>query len=580
MESFRLSDIRIRTFGWIQNPGDFKKLKRTVQIFDHTSAVHVELKTKRIPRLITEKDGRDKFIKILNQIPLEIKYSDLVGSKNGKTRKDSTCNGILQAALEGQSREYLDNWSSDGFVRWAHALGFIDYNYLEDSFHITQIGFDYSRSINDSDGEKRILIDAILSYPPAIRVLDLLSLGEHLTKFDIGKNLGFSGESGFTSLPLNIMIQTLADPDFVKDKSKIRQNWEGSSDKYARMISGWLSKLGLVKKERKKFDAISNGIKYKEYIPHAFKITADGLRQLRRAKGTTSAKRIKKRVCWEMFATKELDRVYLRTRRSYILKFLEKANGLISLEKIKSKLLEKGYDENIETIKYDIEGLINIGLNIEETSHGYSLRDSINDFMIPLAEVNDVIKSDIEMSKANMRANLRLLSHDYIELIEIAQEPSQNRVFEMKVMDLFVNEYGFSGSHLGGSRKPDGAMYSDDFGIIVDTKAYKDGYNLPINQADEMERYVRENIDRNVQATPNKWWDIFPNNICEYKFLFVSGFFKGNFENQIERISINTGVAGGALNVENLLLGAEYIKRNVINLYDFKNRFLNKEINF
>lgn len=580
MESFRLSDIRIRTFGWIQNPSNFKKLKRTVQIFDHTSAVHVELKTKRIPRLITEKDGRDNFIKILNQIPLEIKYSDLVGSKNGKTRKDSTCNGILQAALEGQGREYLDNWSSDGFVRWAHALGFIDYNYLEDSFHITQIGFDYSRSINDSDGEKRILIDAILSYPPAIRVLDLLSLGEHLTKFDIGKNLGFSGESGFTSLPLNIMIQTLADPDLIKDKSKVRQNWEGSSDKYARMISGWLSKLGLVKKERKKFDAISNGIKYKEYIPHAFKITADGLRQLRRAKGTTSAKRIKKRVCWEMFATKELDRVYLRTRRSYIVKFLEKANGLISLEKIKSKLLEKGYDENIETIKYDIEGLINIGLNIEETSHGYSLRDSINDFMIPVAEVNDVIKSDIEISKANMRANLRLLSHDYIELIEIAQEPSQNRVFEMKVMDLFVNEYGFSGSHLGGSRKPDGAMYSDDFGIIVDTKAYKDGYNLPINQADEMERYVRENIDRNVQVTPNKWWDIFPNNICEYKFLFVSGFFKGNFENQIKRISINTGVAGGALNVENLLLGAEYIKRNVINLYDFKNRFLNKEINF
>jgi hypothetical protein len=150
----------------------------------------------------------------------------------------------------------------------------------------------------------------------------------------------------------------------------------------------------------------------------------------------------------------------------------------------------------------------------------------------------------------------------------------------MKVMDLFTNEYGFRGSHLGGSRKPDGAMFAHDFGIIVDTKAYKDGYNLPINQADEMERYVRENIDRNELVNPNKWWDIFPVNIREYKFLFVSGYFKGNFENQLERISMNTGVQGGALSVEHLLLGAEYIKRGILTLYDFKNSFVNKEIEF
>jgi len=150
----------------------------------------------------------------------------------------------------------------------------------------------------------------------------------------------------------------------------------------------------------------------------------------------------------------------------------------------------------------------------------------------------------------------------------------------MKVMDLFVNEYGFKGSHLGGSRKPDGAMYTNDFGVIVDTKAYKDGYNLPITQADEMERYVRENIDRNPCVNPNKWWEIFPNCCCEYKFLFVSGFFKGNFKSQLERISMNTGVQGGALSVEHLLLGAEYIKRGILTLYDFKNKFENKEIEF
>ena len=150
----------------------------------------------------------------------------------------------------------------------------------------------------------------------------------------------------------------------------------------------------------------------------------------------------------------------------------------------------------------------------------------------------------------------------------------------MKVMDLFTKEYGFKGTHLGGARRPDGVVYTQNYGVIVDTKAYKDGYNLPISQADEMERYVRENIDRNENVNPNKWWRIFPNELSDYKFLFVSGYFKGNFENQLERISLNTGIQGGVLSVEHLLLGAEYLKRGIINLNDFGDRFVNKEILF
>ena len=579
MESLRISDITIRTFGWVQNPGDFKKLKRTVQVFDHTSPAHKFVKENRIPRLVEKRDGRDVFIQVLNQIPLKIKYRYLVGS-SFTPRSSARCNGIIQAALLGQKKEFTDDWTSDGFVRWAHALGFIDYIYEEDAFRITQLGFDFSRSEDDSAGELNILIDAILSYPPAVRVLDLLSTGEHLTKFDIGKQLGFNGESGFTSLPLNILIQTLAECDLASEKNSIRQDWEGSSDKYARMIAGWLAKLGLVKQQSKNFCIIIDGLTHQEPINHAFMITAEGLKQLRRARGTTSAGRIEKRIHWEMLATKKLDKIYIRTRRAYILKFLEASSGLISLEQLKTKLLSKGYDESTETISDDIKGLINIGLNIEETTRGYAFKDSINDFMIPAIRVEEISRSNMESLKNEMRANLRLLSHDYIELIEIAQDPSQNRTFEMKVMDLFTKEYGFNGTHLGGARRPDGAMYTQNYGVIVDTKAYKDGYNLPISQADEMERYVRENIDRNENVNPNKWWRIFPNGLSDYKFLFVSGYFKGNFENQLERISMNAGIQGGVLSVEQLLLGAEYLKRGIINLDDFRERFVNKEILF
>lgn len=575
----RLTDIANRTFGWIQNPSDFSKLKKTVQVFDHTSYVHEYLKNQIIPRLIEERDGRDRFIEVLNKIPLKIKYADLVGT-SFKPRSAGRCNGIAQAIIEGQGKPFTDNWTADGFIRWAYALGFIDYDYLDDAFFISQSGFDLSRTPENSDGEKEVLIEALLSYPPAVRVLDLLSGGEHLTKFDIGKQLGFSGESGFTSLPLEIIISSLAAADS-NEKTKIRQDWEGSSDKYARMIAGWLSKLGLVKKQEKTFAFVDGGLTQAEYIAHAYKITGEGLKQLRRAKGTTTgSRRISKRVCWEMFATKNLDRDYIRSRRAYILKFISKANGMITPDQIKDKLSDKGFDEDNSTIRDDIRGLKNIGLNIEETTRGYALKDNINDFLIPVSELTNIVRSSIEERKAVMRENLQVLPHEYIELIEIAQDPNQNRVFEMKVMELLIKEYGFSGSHLGGSRKPDGALFTDSFGIIVDTKAYKDGYNLPIGQADEMERYVRENIDRNKLANPNKWWSIFPDTVSEYKFLFVSSFFKGSFKNHIERISLNTGVSGGVINVEHLLLGAEYIKRGIITLSDFKIKFDNNEIEF
>ncbi|MCQ2013247.1 hypothetical protein LJE39_08745 [Clostridium butyricum] len=580
MEQVRLADISVRTFGWIQNPSDFKKLKKVVQVFDHTSNVHRDLKTNRIPRLILNEDDKNRFISELNKIPLKLTYKDLKG-KACIPRNPAYCNGILQAIIEGQGRkEFVDDWTADGFIRWAHALGFIEYEYNTDSFYISQLGFDFSRSEDDTDGEKDILIYSMLSYPPAVRVLDLLSLGDHLTKYEIGKLLGFAGESGFTSLPQNILINSLATCDDPEQVKKMKSDWDGSSDKYARMIGGWLSKLGLVNRVNKNFSIEVDGITKSVSIAHAFKITPDGLKALRRAKGINKVARIEKRVHWEMLATKETDKVYVRTRRAYILKALAKASGLITLDQIKAVLSSKGLDENIATIKDDIRGLINIGLNIDVNSRGYLLKDSINDFVIPVVEIEEVQKSSAEELKAELRMQLGNISLDYLQLVDLSKEPKQYRLFEMKVMDLFINELDFNGSHLGEGRRPDGAVYTNDYGIIVDTKAYKGGYSLPISQADEMERYVRENTDRNKEINPNEWWTIFPNNISDFTFLFVSGYFKGNFEGQLQRISISTGVNGGAIGVEHLLLCAEYYKRGILSHDDIRNSFQNKEIEF
>ena len=117
---------------------------------------------------------------------------------------------------------------------------------------------------------------------------------------------------------------------------------------------------------------------------------------------------------------------------------------------------------------------------------------------------------------------------------------------------------------MGGSRKPDGIMFTDsldkNFGVIIDTKAYKDGYNLPISQADEMSRYIDENKKRSDVINPSQWWKKFGDDIDLFFFMFVSGHFIGNFAEQIKRISNVTGIDGTAIGIQNLLLVAEAIK--------------------
>lgn len=568
----------IRTFGWVQNPSNFESLKKVVAIFDNTSKTYNELKDKKIKKLVEERDGQKELLNALNVNPLKIKYCNLVGT-SFTPRSSARCNGIVQATVKGQRKEFIDDWSSDNFVRWAHALGFIKYNYDTDTFEITDVGRKYVQSEDDSNEESTILEEAMLSYPPVARVLTLLSNGEHLTKYEIGKKLGFVGEAGFTSLPLNVLIMTLATTDEPKEKNKIKTDWDGSSDKYARMISGWLVKLGLLVQRPKLVTVDFGGELYSETIGHAYMITDRGLKVVRRLLGINKVARVSKNVFWEMFATKGIDKNYIRTRRAYILKILIESNKVLTLEDIKGKLKLANINESINTIKDDINGLINTGINIKSKTTGYKIYDSINDFIIPKTGDTEGIKSNISLLKDELRGQISHISHDYLSLIDLAFDSKQNRLFEMKVLELLVNEYGFKGRHLGGSRKPDGIVYSttleDNFGIIVDTKAYSEGYSLPISQADEMERYVRENSNRDEEVNPNKWWENFSEEVKKYYFVFISGSFKGKFEEQLRRLSMTTGVNGSAVNVVNLLLGAEKIRSGEMTIEELERAMFN-----
>jgi len=555
-----------RAFGWVQDPSNLRSLCDVVAIFDVNSQKHNELIKTVIPKLVEERDGRDDFIKVLQSTPLKIKYADLVGT-SFTPRSTSRCNGIIQATVKGQGRDFIGDWPADNFVRWAHCFGFIKYDYTDDSFEITSKGLELTnaKGVDEtlSEKEKELLVNAILAYPPAIRILNLLSETDeaHLTKFEIGQKLGFIGEDGFTSMPQKIFIRSLVNAT-PKEKSTMKADWEGSSDKYARMIASWLEKLGLVQKVAKPISVSISGIEYTESIGQSYMITANGITALRKANGKSKHKRISKNVCWEMLSTKGADREYLRTRRALVLKCLSESKENISVLEIVDYLKTVNLNENENTVLDDIKGLQNIGINILDKGNGFLFDDEINDFIIPLPQ--SLAKSDLAETKEKLRQKMLNLSHEYLSLIDLAYDSKQNRLFEMKTLDLLTEECDYQGLHLGGSRKPDGIIYTNtdkcNYGVIIDTKAYSNGYNLPISQADEMERYIGENQTRNEKINPNKWWKHFSEDVSDFYFMFVSGHFVGNFKSQIERISRNKGVNGTALAVTNLLLCAEAYK--------------------
>ena len=77
-----------RTFGWVQNPGDLKKLKKVVSVFLYGSSENQWLITQRLPLLkkydLISGDDYNAFISELSKSTIEVKYAILKGKGAGK----------------------------------------------------------------------------------------------------------------------------------------------------------------------------------------------------------------------------------------------------------------------------------------------------------------------------------------------------------------------------------------------------------------------------------------------------------------------------------------------------------------
>lgn len=566
--------IHERTFGWIQEASTISNLKNIVNIFVLDSPINKLLRNDKIPRLVSEDYGQKDMLHHLSQKKMCIPYALLKGkgSPKGFTRNDAPCSGIVQAILPGQKKEYQGDWPADSFLRWAISIGFLDYYRNDDCCSLSKLGYDYALSENESTEEKEILTKALLSYPPVCRVLQLLNNEGHLTKFEIGNQLGFVGEAGFTSIPHYMILQGLCDiersPNKTKERSKFLQNTEGTSDKYVRMICSWLKTMGWITQKPKEITIKYAGIEYSTKINQSYQLKIEGRTVFKYATGSSKFKRIDKRVMWDMLATKAPDREYLRNRRTYILQYLN--NTYKTLQEIVLFLQSKKIDTNETCVLDDINGFINIGINIgtNNVSNSYKVMDKIIGLAIPTSMKTITAKSDLTSLKDNIRNQLTHINHKYLALIDLGYDGKADRDYEIQTAALLTTELKFDGGRLGDTRKPDVCIYYNKNGLIIDNKAYGKGYSLPIKQADEMFRYIEENQKRSKKINSNEWWTIFNSTVTNYNFAFVSGEFTGSFKNRINNIYNRSGVKGAVINSVNLLLLAEKIKSGEISYDD------------
>ncbi len=576
-----------RAFGWVQDGGSFENLKRVLAAITPDSELNTLLREQWIPAYVPERYGRQELIMAItgencNAVPYSLLRGS--GSSNQLTvaeniemfgyreeeaerivrkggRGNAACSGIGQAAVpaqknmpNGEKKPYQSDWSTDSFIRWGISLAFIKYDSDTDSCSISNLGRRFALCEAGSDEEKVILGEALESYPPACRVLRLLAEQGHLTKFEIGRQLGFVGEAGFTSLPQPYYVGGICTAATLAEKAEIRANFEGSSDKYARMIAGWLCKIGWIEKIPKTVTEWYLGRNYTVEIGQSYMITAQGLSRLNRILGRSRHRRSPKVVFWNMLATAAPDSNYLRNRRCYILKSLVSPK---TVEEIQVYLAAKEIEASTVTIQDDLQNFTNIGLEIERRDARYKLKDEIVQLEIP-AEAVYTERTELSVVKDEVRAQLTSIDHRYLALIDLAYDHNSSREFEIETMSHLTDELDFQGLHLGGSRKPDGLFYKNADGVIVDTKAYSNGYNLPIPQADEMIRYIEENKSRG-DINRNHWWENFSDEVQNFSFLFVSSEFRGSFLDNIRYIHDRTGYCGSVISAKNLLLFAERV---------------------
>lgn len=581
--------FRSQTFGLGQDVAhDLTKIVRVPALFIDNSQVVKELRQGKLIDLTTKAGAPIDIYEELNNAlgKDKITKKQLVSLKDGRK---PYATGLIRALYRGQRSPVIVDWAATNYLSVAVGLGLVDYDYSADIYTVTNLG-QKAVSLLDQNKEdllNQFMLERLYEYPYAAWLIRLMNQNRNkkFSKFDLGANFGFIDEPGFISLPEDLYVDAMLDAKANQDKkemSRIRSNYESTADKYMRWLAGVLLEYKLIKKDNKTYHRTINGKSVEIKVP-AYSLTLNGVRALNKVDGGSRFKRSTKRVMWEYLAPKAENAQKKKTSRALMLKFLSESSNGLSIEKLAEKInaVEPSIAVIPEQLKDDAIGLNRIGIEITINGNHLTLKEPLYDFVIPVTKNYTFKATEADKIKEKLLPVLHNLDHTYLQAVDIAYKDKttnqENAQLEILSTRLFTKEMEFKGLHLGGVNKPDGFAYDDNDGWIIDSKAYHNGFPFTVSHTDAMGRYIRQYRDRNDNSN---WWKTLPSNLPNTQFIYVSSFFIGNYEKQLEDFETRNKMKGSLMEIPQLILLAERYKAGKSSHEEFKNYALANNHNF
>ena len=404
-----------------------------------------------------------------------------------------------------------------------------------------------------SQEEIELFKKGILTNPPVIQVLTLLNNSKHngksLSKYDIGAQLGYAGDRGFTHI----------EADYVASIGASFNDKEGDADKWARTIISWLQQVGWVV-PGEKLDYSGKSLK-------TYTTTEEVENVLR-----YSAKSITKYVPQEMLCSEKNPFAdIVQKRRFAILKALT-GRTPTHLNDLIMKINETGLTIDIETVQFELTSLSQAGFQIDHDHDLYCMQDHL--ILDEKKEQSNIV--DVS-SKDNLEKNIEHYVVKYEDsipsklgdsLIRYGSTGKDNCVEFEGAVTRFFTFMGYESTQLGqgNGRVADviarykSSKIAQSYGLIIDAKAYKK-YNFNAGDIRKMKEYIILHQEELMHEM-----------IPKHAFAFVSMDFVPE-ENALKEISDDTSVNGTAIDVYTLLELGALISKQKLNKSDLFNSF-------
>lgn len=512
-------------YGWVQNTSNLSTIRDTVELIGDTIVSHNELMRRIIKNRVEQNDLGEK-----GKWTWDARCRIKAICASGMAEIDRSINGYRITEL---GKNLLKQPKSDKFYKKRRILS------LE---------------------EISIFRKGLLSNPPVVRILQILNEdrrngGIGLSKYDVGRLLGFVGDVGFTHI----------EPEYVVRCKGSFNKKEGTADKWARTIISWLIQVKWVK-EAGKIDVYG-----KELLVYT---TTDEVDKVLRYDVKSTIKYIPS----EMLCSKKhpFSKV-IQIRRAYVLEMLRKSS-IISKAELVNNLIEKGIDIDEETLEFDIINLRQAGVQIFKEGNCYTLKDKIKLDICSSCDKKDVKNGLTDIDKTIEQYIIKYADSLPARLVEDLVRygnggPESANMFEISVEKFFTN-IGYDAKCLGQGHgrvadviacyKAD--KYANSYGLIIDAKAYSRPYSFPSADVRKMKEYIELHGN-----------ELLEDKIPKHAFVFISSSFQ-NQDEKLKEISEATGIDGTAIEIYKLLEFGDKVNRREIKIAETYGRFINNTI--